>query len=208
MKPTSQPVFDVFLSHAVSETLHARQVAAAMRAEGLEVFKLEDLRTGASIEDAVWEALAECLAVVAIVPANGPNANMTFELGAARAWKKPIYFLASDLKMTGLGSPFLDIPVYPLSRVDDVVRAIKSLQELTDEDRAKLTAAYAGIDVPLDNLLTDVPALDRLAQRFQRATGKSVPAEVLVSELLRMRKKGGLTGVRNVSRRRNVAGKA
>jgi hypothetical protein len=177
----------------------------SFRAQDLNVFNMFDVADGENLESAVWEALAESLAVIALVPSTGPTANMMFEIGAARAWHKPVYALVCDLSLTNLKTPFANIPVYPFSRFDDVLRAIKAGRVLDDDDREQLASAYEATQVPVDRLLADPRGLESLVRRFRRHTGKSTAGEVLVSELLRMRKQGRLRPLKKSRDPQNAA---
>ena len=57
--------------------------------------------TDQSFENLIWEAMSESQALVAIIPETDPSASIAFELGAAKAWNKPIYAVASNLLSVG-----------------------------------------------------------------------------------------------------------
>lgn len=208
MSQSEKHTFDVFLSFPASESKHAADVAKQLREQGLDAFNVHDVASDRSVEDAVWEALAESMAVIAFIPTDGPTANMTFEMGAARAWHKPIYAVASDLSISRPSSMFSSLRIFPITRIDDIVRSIKASRVLTEEDRVELGSAYVSTRIPVDQLFTDPAGLETLVQDFRTRTGKSVAGELLLSELLRMRKHGRLKPLRTGrSGPRNAAGK-
>ncbi|MBX3443758.1 MAG: toll/interleukin-1 receptor domain-containing protein [Planctomyces sp.] len=190
MIATRQQTVDVFLSFSAAESALAGRVADQLRAHGLVVFDEDRLEERAHIEDAMWDAVAECRAVVAIVSRDAPTSRMTFEIGAALAWRKPVFAIASDWSLTRVNPLLAQASVYSPDRIDDVARAVRSIRDLSARDRRVLAGACRATAGSVDQLIADPVLLDSLEARYQARTGQFVPAERLLSELLRMRKQG------------------
>jgi hypothetical protein len=196
--------YDVFISHSARDAALALEVANACRGAGIEAVTNGDLLPGADASDALWEALAESRALLTIVSPSGPTPSMAIEIGAARAWNKPIYAVVTDPSSARLPAALSGIRLYTVGKIEDVIRAIESsVRQLTDEDRAILVNVYAELDTSADQLALDPRQLGDLMKRFERRTGKAVPGERLLSELLRLRKQGKLLRNRPVGRVRS-----
>jgi hypothetical protein len=194
-------VSDVFLAHAATDSTLAREVANACRAEGLEVFTTAELSLGADVGDAVWDALAECRALIVLLSPSEVTSSMWIEIGATQAWNKPIFVIGTDPSTVRLPPALKGLPLYSPGRTEEVVRAIKQRgQQLSDEDRSLLARAYGEIPESVDDLVFDPNPLDALVEQFRSRSGKAVSAESLLSELLRMRKQGILTTKRGEGR--------
>src|SRR5262245_44089127 len=83
--------YDVFISHSASDAPLATELANACRASGLEAITDRELSPVREASDALWEALAESRALLAVLSPSGPTPSMGIEIGAARAWNKPIF---------------------------------------------------------------------------------------------------------------------
>lgn len=94
--PKGKSTFDVFISHSHRDAAVSEDIARVLRSYGLRVFTDPEVGAGQTIEDAIWEAMSESQALVAIIPETDPSAWIAFELGAAKAWNKPIYAVASS----------------------------------------------------------------------------------------------------------------
>jgi TIR domain len=200
---------DVFISHAVDDAPLAREIANACRANGLDAITYAELLPAADISQVLWDALAESRALLAVLSRSGPTPSMAIELGAARAWNKPIFGVVADPTFADLPPGLSGIHLYPLGRVDDVIRAIKSSgKELSEEDRSLLARLYTEIGVSVDELALDLRHLEELVRRFGAGTGKALPGERLLSELLRMRKQGKLMKGRSSGRSKPNRGTA
>jgi hypothetical protein len=185
--------YDVFISHSAVDKELAAEIASACKANGLKAFTGVEIASGVSIADALWEALAESRAVIAILSRSELTPSMAIELGGARAWNKPIFGILTDptRQMPLVG--FSNIHLYTAARIADVIRQIQLTGEgLSASDRESLASVYAEFDISIDQLAVEPKQLETLAKRFSRATGKIVPGERLLSELLRMRKQGKL----------------
>jgi hypothetical protein len=188
---------DVLVSHAAGDARLAKNVADALRANGLEaVTDAELLDKGTEASDALWEALSESRALVTILPPTGPTPSMTLELGAARAWNKPVFGVVTDPSTAHVPPWLRGVHVYTSGQIDDIIRAIKqSGQELSEDDRSLLADLYRAVGIPVDQFALDPTELDRFVQRFRAAAGRTVSGERLLSELLRMRKQGKLSRI-------------
>src|ERR1700761_8199908 len=109
----SKATYDVFLSHSQRDAAFASDIAHVMQAYGLKVFTGAEVPVGEPIEDAIWEALAESHAFVVIVPDSEQNVFPAFELGAAKAWNKSVYAVASNPTATSLPLSLRGTVVYP-----------------------------------------------------------------------------------------------
>jgi hypothetical protein len=184
--------YDVFISHAAGDTPLAAELANACRAGGLEAITGAELLPRGATEDEMWEALAECRAVIVILAPAGLTPSMGIEVGAARAWNKPIYAVLTDPASTRMPVSMTDLKVYPPSRIDDAIELIKHGEQLTDDDRSRLADIYRDLRVSVDELTLDPHGMRELVKRFRERTGKTVSGERLLSELFRMRKQGRL----------------
>lgn len=119
------------------------------------------------------------------------------EIGAADAWNKPVFLLINGPSSTKLPAPLRRYPVYPLSRLEEVIRIIRSgFDPLTDNERRVLADMYRDLGIPVNQLSESPTALRELVANFNRQTGKQYSGERLLSELLRMRKKSQLPRLR------------
>src|SRR4051794_26172343 len=104
---------DVFISHSANDAALAVELAAACRANGLETLTDKDLASSGESSDALWDALAESRALLAVLSPWAPTPSMGVELGAARAWNKPIVAIATDPTVTRLPAALSETPLYP-----------------------------------------------------------------------------------------------
>jgi hypothetical protein len=190
---TVSTVCDVFISHALRDAELAKDLAMSVQAVGLKPTVSMDFPATSDASDALWDALAECRAFVAIVSPAGLTASTGFELGAAQGWNKPVFALISDASVKAPAA-LARAAVYPPSRIDDVAKAIQAIGEpLSDNDREVLVDIYVSMKIPLDQLVLEPWHADKLVQRFKVRSHRSVSGERLLSELLRMRKRGVLS---------------
>ncbi len=193
--------YDVFLSYSIRDAAIASEVASACRESGLTVWMdTMESHPGVSYGDALWEALAESRALLMILSPAGPTSSMAIEIGAARAWNKPIYAIVTDPSSTRLSTVLPGIELFPLGRMEEVIESVKvSIQEWTDDDREFLTKLYAEMGISADHLALDPRHLAEFVKRFRKGRGKAISGERLLSELLRLRKQGKLKLARNRS---------
>lgn len=185
--------YDVFITHSARDAALALDVANACRESGLEAVTNTELLPLADSSDALWDALAESRALLTILPPTGPSPSMGIEIGAARAWNKPIYALVTEPSFTRLPAALSGIHLYTTGRLQDVIREItSSVQQLTDEDRDFLIRIHAETGTSVDQLALHPKQLHALVTKFKRGRGKTIGGERLLSELLRLRKQGKL----------------
>jgi len=193
--------YDVFISHSARDSTLASEVANACRESGLDAVTDTELLPGADVSDALWEALAESRVLVLILSPSGPTPSMAIEIGAARAWNKPIYGIVTDPSISPLPTALTNIRLYTTGRLQDVIKAINvSIDQLTEEDRIFLTKIFAGMGISVDQLALNPRRLGDLVKKFNAGRGKTVSGERLLSELLRLRKQGKLVKNRSPSR--------
>jgi hypothetical protein len=141
----------------------------------------------------LWDALAESRALLTILSPSGPTPSMAIEIGAARAWNKPIYGVVTDPSVTCLPPALSGVQLYTIGRIQDIINAIElSNQELSDDDRSFLIKLYSELGVSVDQFALDLKELGKLVKKFTKGRGKAVSGERLLSELFRMRKRGKL----------------
>jgi hypothetical protein len=198
MTRTNNKTYDVFISHAASDRNVASEVAASLESAGLEPFYGGSVGPGTDISEAIWEALAESRALIVIFSADLPlNAMGMVEIGGAAAWNKPIFLLVKDPSATKLPTALSAYPVYPTSRLDEVIQAIRSgFAPLTREESSVLAKIYQRLSIPADQLSQSPKALRDLTTQFNKTTDKQFSGERVLSEILRMRKKGQLPRLR------------
>lgn len=207
--PDDNKTYDVFIAHSANDAALALEVVTACRANGLEAITDMELQPGANVGDAVWEALAESRALVAILSPSGLTPSMGIELGAALAWNKPIFGVLTNPSLNPLPGDLMGVHLYTPGRIEDVIRAIKqSGQELSEEDRVLLARLFTEVGVSVDQLALERDRLGELVKQFAANTGRAVPGERLLSELLRMRKQGRLTRGRSPDRMKPRRGTA
>lgn len=195
--------YDVVISHPPAASGRAKELAEACRASGLEAAIDSELLAQGDTADPLRDALAESRGLLLVLPPTGLTTWMAMEVGAARAWSKPIFAVLTDPASTHLPADLSDLNVYPPGRIDDIIRALKrSGEPLSDEDREILVRLYIDIGVAADQLALDWNHLDELVKRYRTVTGTAVSGEQLLTELLRMRKQGRLPKARAIDRPR------
>jgi hypothetical protein len=188
----SRSNYDVFLSCSLVDRSAAEEVAEALRNAGLRVFRSVEVAEGTSYSAAIRHALAVSDALVLVLPPEGAlRANTAIEVGAAMAWGKPICIVQPDNGHVRSPGYLSDYPVYPISRVDDVVQAVKrGKRPLSATDLAALEKLYVDMGVPTDHFIRDPVMLDELAEQFRGRTGSDLEGERLLYEMIRRRKSG------------------
>jgi hypothetical protein len=193
--------YDVFITHSPRDASFAMEVASAFRESGLEAVTNTELMPFADSGDAVWDALAESRALLTIIPPTGPTPSMGIEIGAAQAWNKPIYALVTEPSFTRLPAALTGAHLYTTGRLQDVIQEIRSsARQLTDEDCDSLTRIYAETGIPVDQLAVQPAKLHDITKKFNSGRAKAIGGERLLSELLRLRKRGILVKGRSKGR--------
>lgn len=199
---------DVFIANSPSDATLATEIANACRASGLKAITNAELPPGLDTSDALWEALAESRALIVILPRSGPTDSMWIEIGAVRAWNKPIFGVLTD--PSNYPPPVLsDVRLYVPSGIDELINVIKSADRgLSEAESSILAEIYEEFRVPVDQLILDPKLRQRLVRRFTMRARTSVTEEQLLSELLRMRKQQRLKPSRSGSRTKPAVGSA
>ena len=186
--------YDVFISHSAADSRAAAELATVLRANGLEPFTGEEVDLGEDISDVVWEALADCKALLAIVSRSELSSSMAFEIGAAQAWSKPIYAIVADPSSVRLPASLARVRHVAPGGIDEVIYDLKhSAEGLSAEDQRVLAEVHSESGVSVDSLALDHQQLRKLTERFTKKTGRVVTGEKVLSELFRMRKLGRLS---------------
>src|SRR5207244_1403323 len=103
----------------------AVEIANASQASGMEPLTTGELAGAKDMYDALWDALTESRALFVVLPSTGPTPSMAVEIGAARAWNKPIFAIVRD-PSSAQASPVLSgVRLYPIGGVDDALNTIK-----------------------------------------------------------------------------------
>lgn len=193
MAKNSKP-FDVFISFNHPDKKHAAAVADVLRSYGLVVFfDPQEIKAGETTEGVIWDAMAESHALVVVVPENAPSSWMAVELGAARAWNKPIFAISAKPTVGRPPAAFQHIQILPLSRSDEIAQSINSSREpISDDDQKRLGESYQKIGVTVDQLALQPHHLAKLIKDFNRRSGKKMSGEQVMSLLLRLRKRRAL----------------
>ncbi|HEV7281047.1 MAG TPA: toll/interleukin-1 receptor domain-containing protein [Pirellulaceae bacterium] len=200
---TRRPTYNVFVTYERSDVSTARAVAERLTSYGLSVFlDAQTLGAGAEFEDALWEAMWESEAVVAVVPRESRSSRMSFELGAAFAWKKPVYAVVGDAGPATIPVSLQHTVVLPLSRIDEVAQSVLRRPEpVSEADKKVLAEIYLQEGVPVDQLAVNPPRLDDVVKRFADATGRQVAGEEVMRLLLTMRKRKALPSLKQRSQK-------
>jgi hypothetical protein len=192
MTTATTPVYDVFLSHGAHDSGVAAIVVNSFREHGLGVYAVTTAPIGTDVQKQVREALADSSAAVILLTRSTINSpNVAFEVGAAMAWKKPVYVLYDGISPQEIPDFVKQFVVLPLSGLPKVVEHVRADQKpLTEEERETLAEVYQKMAVPTDQLLIEPSKLRRLTEEFNRQGRCNVKGEKLIQELIRLRKQG------------------
>src|SRR5690606_28462461 len=84
-------------------------------------------------------------------------------------------------------------PTYPRNQIDEILgQILRNLKPLSDDDRTVLAETYRDMNIPTDLLGQSPRVLRQLVEGFTAKTQKQLSGDRLLSELLRMRKRGVL----------------
>jgi hypothetical protein len=194
---------DVFLSFSLHDASVAAVVRHALTDGGLEVFTSDSLKSGEDWGEQIQKALVVSQALVIVVsrPSELPR-SMLVELGAAMAWKKPVFVLLDGIGRSQLPAFLQGFNIYPVSRLAEVVAEIlRSTSPFSESERQALSELYSSLGIPVDRLLTDPSSLASLAERFNESMGANRSAERLAQELLTLRKRAALPKISEKSKR-------
>ncbi len=184
-------IYDVFISHNHRNLTFVNEVSRFLRALDLLVFTDTEIDIGDQSESVIWEAMAESQALVAIISDNDFGANMAFELGAARAWNKPVYAVASDPTSYRLPPALHGVPVFTANRLEEMASRIKNSSSLlTKPETDILVEEYFHGDTTVDQLILQPNRLANFTKQFKKRAGRDIASEELLRSLLRLRKRG------------------
>ena len=184
---------DVYLSYKSEDEKTAIEVAEILRMHGLRVFSQHQVRLDSEREQLIWDAMAESQALVMIISASEFTPNMSFELGAAKAWNKSLFGILTDSSLLRGPAELVGMDFIPLERIDDLAIQIKqSLEPLRSDEVEKLLKEYSVLGVPVDHLAMQNAALTDLTKRVEKATRRHLTRESLLRTLIRLRKQGAL----------------
>ncbi len=197
--------YDVFIVYDRRDATTAADVAHVLEADGLTVFfDMQQIEPGTNIEDAIWQAMAESHALVVVLPEEIVSSWLAFELGAAKAWNKPIYAVSAFSAHKNIPASLRDVPVLPFSRVEEIAQSIANTSHpLSEEDIAHLGEAYASTGVTVDQLLLQPQQLATLVKQFNKKAGRKMSGEQIMWHMLRLRKQAKLPVLkkRNITKR-------
>ena len=194
---------DVFLSFSFHDASVAAVVRQALIEGGLDVFTPDSLKSGEDWGVQIQRALVMSQALVIVVsrPSELPP-SMLVELGAAMAWKKPVFVLLDGISRSQLPTFLQSFNVFPISKLPQVVAEIlRPTSPFSESERQALSELYSSLGIPVDQLLTDSVSLASLAERFNESMGANRSAERLAQELLTLRKRAALPKVSEKSKR-------
>lgn len=193
----SETTYDVFISHASGDAEAAEELARELLDAEISPFYDLIVETADDAADIVWEALAESAAVVAVISPKSVSRNLALEIGAAKAWNKPVFLYVNGPASTTIPSMFSSYEVFSQNRVHDLVSAIVAAQRpLSEDDISSLSDMYADAGVTVDTLATSPAELDKLTRKFNKKVGTQLSGERALRELIRLRKQGKLPRVR------------
>jgi hypothetical protein len=195
--------YDVFLSYSLHDAGVAAVVRQALTEGGLDVFTSDRLKSGEDWGEQIQNALVVSQALVIVVsrPSELPP-SMLVELGAAIAWKKPVFVLLDGISRSQLPTFLQSFNIHPISKLPQVIAEIlRPTSPFTESERQALSELYSSLGIPVDRLLTDSASLTSLAERFNESVGANWSAERLAQELLILRKRAALPKVSGKSKR-------
>jgi TIR domain len=184
---------DVFLSQGGENAALAAEIVRVLQSYGLQVFTDAQIKIASNIEDAVWEAIAESQALVIIISESAVGAWVAFELGAARAWNKPVYGVSASPTSPHMPDVFHGMAVYPPSRIQEIAQEItRSSRTLSDAETKVLIEEYLRAGIPVDQFALQPAKLSALTKRFNKRAKRQVTGEQILRMLFRIRKAGAL----------------
>lgn len=194
MTATVTPTIDVFLSYNSRDREFAADVADQLKSKGLQPFYDASVPAGQEISNAIWDAIAECHAFIAIVsPDSSPDAMGMVELGAATAWNKPVFVLLNGPASSRLPGGLESYRAYPRNRLDEILTQIRrNVEPITDDEREILSDIYRELSIPADRLGQSPRELQHVMNAFNAKANRQLSGTRLLSELLRMRKQSKL----------------
>ena len=117
----------VFLTAAATDGPLIERVASVLDASGIEVIGRRAVPAGgtggAYLRDFIRRSSAVVVVMSRVTTASTIPSSIIFEIGAATGAHKPVYIILEDSSVR-LGFSVPDMHVLPLSRTDEVARAV------------------------------------------------------------------------------------
>jgi hypothetical protein len=186
--------YDVFIAYDRRDSETAKGVAEVLRSYNLAVFvDTQQQSPGVNLEDAIWQAMAESRALVIVLPEDVGSAWLAFELGAAKAWNKPIYAVSASTTHRNLPAALRDVSIIPPTRTNEIaLSVVSSADPLTEAEIKHLGDAYVATGLSLDQLLMQPQQLAKVVKQFNKKSGRKMAGEQVMWHMLRLRKQGKL----------------
>ena len=193
MKKAPKSLFDVFIAYSEKDKRVALKIKRLLEIVGLQSFvDLSDVNWSRPTLSGAWDALAESRSVIAILGKQSDE-NAFIAIGAAQAWSKPSFIVYPPSNPPTVDSAFHRFQLFSTSELDRLVaEVVKSQKAEPLPGQEILVDAYLAIGIPTDQLPILPGALDRLKNKVKQLSGKSYAPELILRELVRLRKKGVL----------------
>jgi hypothetical protein len=187
-------VCDVFLSASPADEVIAQQISETLKGRGWAIFSTVAIKPEHRWADTVRDALAESWVVVVVVSRDSAGSPaVTFEVGAASAWAKPVFVVVDNLRASELPAFLHAFPHFSPGEIGKLTQAIEdSKAPLSADEQDRLVSLYRKARIPTDRLMAEPVILDKLTREFNASAGGQRSGEVLLRQLLRMRKAGSL----------------
>jgi len=197
-KREAAPTGVVVLSYSVQDERAAAQVREYLEGAGLSVFPATDQWSEPEDWKQVRDAIAQSEAVVILVTESSLRAEkLIFVAGGAEAREKPLYMVAEGLPRSSLPVFLQDRTVFSIKQLPQVVQEIlRGRVEFSEEESRWLKEWYRDTNIPLDQLIRYPAELEAMTRGFRVTWQRNVPAERLLQELYRLRKKAQLPRTR------------
>ena len=186
-------LYDALITYSARDSALALTIAQSGRERQLEFCTDPLIVPGVGPSEVLRQVIAEIRELIVILRPSELTEWMTFEVGAAQGWNKPILAITPDPRRTSLLAALRGTELFPIGRVQDLIVEIERIvEQVTDDDRTFLSRLFTETGLTLDELADDSDRLEELAKRFKKGRHKAVSEDRLYSELLRLRKQGRL----------------
>jgi hypothetical protein len=189
---------DVFLSYSFDLREEAKNIIEKFSKEGLVVFDMSEIKPGENFVKEIWQSLAESWAVVVLIKPGVVSPNVAVEIGAASAWRKPIYVIRTESAGEyHVPLYFSKFEIFKISEIGKVIEMIsKDLNPLSDQEREALIKSYKRLSLPTDKLFMEPGSIEKLQNILYDESHVRISGERIMQELLRLRKRGKLPRIR------------
>src|SRR5687768_7030598 len=188
----------VFLSYPLRDEPHARAVRRALESAGCDVLTTQHASDGGPrhASEEIRSLMGESDAFVVVTSSEAAHSPWTaFEIGAAMAWRKPVFVIADDVRsLPGYLRKFQVLRLNELPKLTEGVK--RTAAPLSTAEQDALLSIYGALSIPADQLVFDPDTSTRLAEEFNRKTRSNHGSDRLLRELLRLRKSGRLPRLR------------